>query len=77
MKKIIKLIIILKQSNLSHVLWFGAKLTLLGERIQIYARMRHDSFTVKQPTEHFSCSKEHRDKEQDTEKEEPSPIMSL
>lgn len=47
------------------------------EMIQIYARMRHDSFTGKQPIEQPSCSKKHRDMEQDTEKEQHYQIMSL
>lgn len=75
-KMFMKLIIIAKQHNLN-LLSFGVELTSLGERIQIYARMRHDSFTGKQPMEQSSCSQKHRDMEQGTEKEQHYHILAL
>lgn len=41
-----------------------------GDRMEIYARMRQDAFSVKQPIEQSSYSKTHRDMEQETKKED-------
>lgn len=49
---------------------FEFELTFLGGGFEIYARMRQGGSNVKQPIEQFSCSKTHRDMEQETKKEE-------
>lgn len=54
----------------SHLLMFEFELTFLGGGIEIYARMRQGGSKVKQPIEQSSCSKTHRDMEQETKKEE-------
>lgn len=59
-------LILFPNSTISHSVvwgWFDF------EMIQIYARMRHDSFTGKQPIEQSIRSGKHQYMEQDAEKE--------